>query len=54
MIIMLESMNVFLGLDSSGLDRTTVILIVIVGIIGVLINYILETRKISNDEKQKN
>ena len=47
--IVLESMNVF-----SELDRTTVILIVIVGIIGILINYILETRKINNDEKQKN
>lgn len=49
MIIMLEDMNVF-----SGLDRTTVILIVIVGIIGILINYILETRNINNDENQKN
>lgn len=49
MIIMLESMNVF-----SGLDRTTVILIVMMGIIGILINYILEIRKINNDEKQKN
>lgn len=49
MIIMLENMNVF-----SGLDRTIVILIVIVGIIGILINYILEIRKINNDEKQKN
>lgn len=55
--IVLESMNVFSGLDMnvfSELDRTTVILIVIVGIIGILINYILETRKINNDEKQKN
>lgn len=49
MIIMLESMNVF-----PELDRTTVILIVMVGIIGILINYILEIRKINNDEKQKN
>lgn len=48
-IIILESMNVF-----SGLDRTTVILIVMVGIIGILINYILEIRKINNDEIQKN
>lgn len=47
--IVLESMNVF-----SELDRTTDILIVIVGIIGILINYILEIRKINNDEKQKN
>lgn len=47
--IVLESMNVF-----SELDRTTVILIVIVGIIVILINYILETREINNDEKQKN
>ncbi|MBD8924401.1 MAG: hypothetical protein EGR89_00010 [[Eubacterium] rectale] len=47
--IVLESMHVY-----SELDRTTVILIVIVGIIGVLINYILEIRKINNDEKQKN
>lgn len=55
--IVLESMNVFSGLDMnvfSELDRTTVILIVMVGIIGILINYILETRKINNDEKQKN
>lgn len=47
--IMLESMNVFLGLDMNvfpELDITTVILIVIVGIIGVLINYILEIRNI--------
>lgn len=47
--IVLESMNVF-----SELDRTTDILIVIVGIIGILINYILEIGKINNDEKQKN
>lgn len=47
--IVLEIMHVY-----SELDRTTVILIVIVGIIGVLINYILEIRKINNDEKQKN
>lgn len=47
--IVLESMNVF-----SELDRTTDILIVMVGIIGILINYILEIRKINNDEKQKN
>lgn len=55
--IVLESMNVSLGLDMnvfSELDRTTDILIVIVGIIGILINYILEIRKINNDEKQKN
>lgn len=55
--IVLESMNVFSGLDMnvfSELDRTTDILIVIVGIIGILINYILEIRKINNDEKQKN
>lgn len=55
--IVLESMNVFLGFDMnvfSELDRTTVILIVIVGIIGVLINYILEIREINSDEKQKN
>ena len=46
---MLESMNVFLGLDMNvfpELNITTVILTVIVGIIGVLINYILEIRNI--------